>query len=319
MSSLPHQHYTSGQHHHQERQRLFRSTWLLAGHISQLEPHTQYAVNIAGIPIVLWYTQSEIKAFANMCRHRGAPLLSKGERQKGTQLRCSYHGWIYDDTGTLVNNADFANPCQNLRLHRLQVWIKSGLIFVSWNPQTNTPMDIYPTLFDTLSGMDQWTIRSNSRETLRCNWKVYLETQLRNSCTTSLNPSLSKELSLSSNINLQPKIDSPVSTPFEGYRAYCWPNLLLTGYPTGIRIDRILPLSVNETDIEYWYMFPTEVSQDTVDDAIEHSHHVIRNDIQGSEAIQIRMENGLYTPDPLIHNDAHGIAAFHYWVEQCLQ
>ena len=319
MSLLTLSHYTSGQKHHRERQRLFRSTWLLAGHIRQLEPYTQYALNIAGIPIVLWNTGSDIKAFANMCRHRGAPLLSNGEHHKGTQLRCSYHGWIYDDTGTLVNNTDLANPCQDLQLHRLQVWIRAGWIFVSWNPQTNTPKEIYPTLFDNLSEMKQWTIRSKSRDRVGCNWKVYVENQLKDYCEPLLTPSSSKEITLSLNTTPQPKRDLHVHITGKGFRGYCWPNLFVTRYSAGIRINRILPLSVNETDIEYWYMFPPETSQDTVDGAIEHNNHISIDDIQRVESIQLSMESGLYTGYPISQKEKHGIAAFQHWVEQCLQ
>ena len=325
MSPLSPEYYTSGQQHHQERQRLFRDSWLLACHISQLDVHTQRGLTIAGIPIVLWRTATEIKAFANMCRHRGAPLVWDGESQKGKLLRCRYHGWTYDQSGTLVNNTDFGNPCQSLQLHSLQVWNQSGWIFVSWNPQTHTPADIYPTLFDNISGMNHWTVRSTQRHMLKCNWKTYVENYLEGYHIPYLHPSLTKEVSMSSykvivrEREMEHRVKTKEATTSEGYWAYCWPNLAVNKYSAGLSIERILPVSVNETVIEYWYMFPPETPQESVDEAIGLSHQVTLEDIQVVEAIQISMESGLYEPGPLSPKHEHGIEAFQSWVGQCLQ
>ena len=62
MSLLNPNHYTSGQQHHQERQRLFRDSWLLAGHISQLDTYT------AGIDH-RWYSNCPVEN-----RHRNQSL-----------------------------------------------------------------------------------------------------------------------------------------------------------------------------------------------------------------------------------------------------
>ena len=324
MSPLSPNHYTSSQKHHQERQRLFRDAWLLAGHISQLEINTQLALNIAGIPIVLWRTETEIKAFANMCRHRGAPLVWEGERQRGTKLRCRYHGWTYDETGTLVNNTDFGDPCQRLQLHNLQVWAEYGWIFVAWNPQTITPHEIYPTLFKNISGMEEWTVRSTQRHTLKCNWKVYVENYLEGYHIPYLHPSLTKEISMASysvvirEREMEHRVDTKEGTTSEGYWAYCWPNLAVNKYSDGVSMERILPMSVNETVIEYWYLFPPETTQERVDKAIHLSHQVTLEDIQVVEAIQVSMESGLYEPGPLSPKHEHGLDAFQSWVGECL-
>ena len=92
-----------------------------------MDVHTQRGLTIAGLPIVLWRTATEIKAFANMCR---APLMWNGESQVGTLLRCHYHGWTYDESGTLIFNTDFGAPCPSLQLHCLQVWTQSGWICI---------------------------------------------------------------------------------------------------------------------------------------------------------------------------------------------
>ena len=325
MSLLTSNHYTSGQRHHQERQRLFRDSWLLAGHISQLEVHTQRGLTIAGIPIVLWRTNKGIKAFANMCRHRGAPLIWDGEIQKGKLLRCPYHGWTYDKTGTLVNNTDVGNPCQDLQLHRLQVCIESGWVFVAWNPQIKEPTEIYPTLFTNISEMEDWTVRSTQRHTLKCNWKTYVENYLEGYHIPYLHSSFTKKQSMKTykviirQREMEHRAETKKGTTSEGYWAYCWPNLAVKKYSNGLSIERILPQSVNETIIEYWYMFPPKTSKDNVAEALELSHQITLEDIQVVEAIQINMESGTYEPRPLSPKHEHGIKTFQTWVKECLE
>ena len=77
-------HYTDPNFYHKEIQSLFRNQWLLAGHSSQIPLNTQLSATIAGIPILLWNTHKGIKAFANICRHRGSPLVWEDEIQSGS-------------------------------------------------------------------------------------------------------------------------------------------------------------------------------------------------------------------------------------------
>lgn len=325
MSILSALNYTSSQHHHLERQRLFRDVWLLAGHIGQFEIHSQKALTIAGVPIVLWRTQNEIKAFANMCRHRGAPLVWDGDSQSGNVLRCKYHGWTYDETGTLVNNTDFGNPCEKLQLHRLQVWSHAGWIFVSWNEQEHTPMDSYPTLFHNIQGMENWIIHSVKQHTLRCNWKTYVENYLEGYHIPYLHPSLTKEIRMNTyqviirEREMEHKVETKEHTTSEGYWAFCWPNLAINKYAAGLSIERILPISANETIIEYWYMFPPETSAEAMERSIKLSHEVTLEDIQVVEAIQVSMESGVYEPGSLSPKHEHGIAAFQQWVLEAIE
>ena len=43
-----------------------------------------------------------IRAFINICKHRGAPVCLEGSGIK-SRFNCSYHGWMYDNSGQLVN------------------------------------------------------------------------------------------------------------------------------------------------------------------------------------------------------------------------
>ncbi len=68
-------------------------------------PGDYKAMEVVGVPvIILRNKKGKISAFLNACRHRGAALVEPGT---GNQRRfsCPYHGWTYNDEGTLMGVA----------------------------------------------------------------------------------------------------------------------------------------------------------------------------------------------------------------------
>ena len=61
-----------------EDERIFSRTWQFAGHVSQVpEPGTYLTANAGTQPVlVLRDDEGELRAFRNVCRHRGSRLLS---------------------------------------------------------------------------------------------------------------------------------------------------------------------------------------------------------------------------------------------------
>ena len=80
----------------------------------------------------------QIRAFYNVCSHRGAPLVREAA---GTQvrLRCTYHQWTYDTAGQLIavmDERDFPQPfdkaCMGLQSVRCEMW--GPWVFVNEDP-----------------------------------------------------------------------------------------------------------------------------------------------------------------------------------------
>ena len=61
-----------------EQQRIFERTWQLAGHVSQLPQPGSYLTAQAGTQPVLVVRDEDgsIRAYRNVCRHRGSRLLT---------------------------------------------------------------------------------------------------------------------------------------------------------------------------------------------------------------------------------------------------
>ncbi len=86
-----------------EQELIFERTWQLAGHVSSLPRAGSYLTARAGSQPVLVVRDEEghLRAYRNVCRHRGSRLLS-GTGQCKAAIRCRYHGWTYRFDGTLI-------------------------------------------------------------------------------------------------------------------------------------------------------------------------------------------------------------------------
>jgi choline monooxygenase len=86
-----------------EQERILERSWQLAGHVSELPDAGSYLTAVAGTQPVLVVRgkDGELRAFRNVCRHRGSRVLS-GSGRCGKAIRCGYHGWTYRLDGSLI-------------------------------------------------------------------------------------------------------------------------------------------------------------------------------------------------------------------------
>ena len=86
-----------------ELDRIITRNWILAGHVSELaEPGDFKVVEVAReSAIIVRGKDGSIRAFANVCRHRGS-LVCLEESGNTRKFACPYHGWTYDTDGRLI-------------------------------------------------------------------------------------------------------------------------------------------------------------------------------------------------------------------------
>ena len=127
-----------------ERKRIFERTWQLAAHVSQLPKPGTYVTAKAGTQPVLVLRDEEgvLRAFRNVCRHRGSRLLA-GSGECGKAIRCLYHGWTYRTDGELIGVPEARSipglDKSELGLFPVRVETICGLVFVNLDPHA-TPL-----------------------------------------------------------------------------------------------------------------------------------------------------------------------------------
>lgn len=113
---------------------IWRRSWVFAGHGGELRRVGDHvALEIGDDPIVVVRQHDgSVRAFYNVCRHRGSLLATDGCGH-GQLLVCPYHGWSYGLDGTLraAPGADGEVDRSQLSLREVAAAEVGGLIFVS--------------------------------------------------------------------------------------------------------------------------------------------------------------------------------------------
>ena len=90
-----------------ERERLFKSSWVAVAETCDLaNPGDVMPATVGGASIILANDRGTIRAFHNVCRHRGAQLVSEKCSKRATIL-CPYHRWGYSLDGRCVGTPAF--------------------------------------------------------------------------------------------------------------------------------------------------------------------------------------------------------------------
>lgn len=98
------EYYTSDAVFAAEQQRIFESMWFCAVRSAELaEPGRFRKVQVGRESVLLVRGRDEVlRAFLNVCRHRGAQLCTEDDGRLRRNLRCPYHSWTYALDGKLV-------------------------------------------------------------------------------------------------------------------------------------------------------------------------------------------------------------------------
>ncbi len=123
-----------------EKDVLFRRHWQLACHVSNLPERGSYITfDIVGErAIVMRGEDGEIRAFHNLCRHRGSRVLDKKRGVCKKVMICPFHGWGYNLDGTLRSpTAPESLPKLDKHEHglkpiELNIWM--GFVFLRFLP-----------------------------------------------------------------------------------------------------------------------------------------------------------------------------------------
>jgi choline monooxygenase len=321
-----------------ERAAVFGSTWLAAGLLEWLiEPESFATFDIAGEPILLVRDQQgTLRAFANVCRHRAAPLKTE-PCGRDSRLRCHYHGWTYDLSGALRGVPEFDGVCDfprednGLTPLALDTWGRYAWV------QAGTPrlplqdyLSPLPQLLAT-TGMERLRFVERRTYELKCNWKVFVDNYLDGGYHVhTVHPGLAGVLDYaayrtelagftSSQISpLKPAVSTEsqaVGQVREGdntYYCYVFPNLMLNVYQGYTDVNIVRPLGPDRCEVVFDFFFEsTEQANQKIKESIAVSHQIQQEDIAICEEVQRGLNSRAFSTGRYSVRREAAVHAFH--------
>ena len=290
-TTLPAGYYTDPGYFAREHARLFRRMWLFAGRDDDAPDPGSYVTRRFGDAQVLLMRDEAgaLRAFHNVCRHRGTLLCASPEGQLRGHLQCAYHSWTYRFDGRL-HKAPHMEKVEGFRVEDwplssipLEVWDGNVFIYLGDGPENAEPP---PPLSTHLDGVDtrfrNWKmgeLRTVARRTyhLQANWKLVIANYHECLHCANAHPQLVKlshPLSgdnepphptwLGASMDLLPgcatlsTLSAPTRAPLPGLdaeqrrRVYYYallPTMLLNPHPDYVLTFLISPIAPDRTDI----------------------------------------------------------------------
>jgi carnitine monooxygenase subunit len=165
-----------------EWERLWTRAWLLAGVSCDIRNVGDYFLfDIGDESIIVIRSETGLKAFYNVCSHRGSRLLLE-ERGRCTRFVCPFHAWRYGLDGRLVAITDrdtFREEviCHNPGLVEVACGEHAGLVFVSMRddpPPLRESIGLPDGYLEAYS-IDRMNVVRHIRTEWLANWKVGVE------------------------------------------------------------------------------------------------------------------------------------------------
>ena len=120
-----------------------------------------------------------LRAFHNVCPHRGAELCAAARPLRGKLITCPYHAWAFATDGRLVSTAfatpgaDFDRAAHGLTPVRTTLWAGCVFLSLAGDPPPFAP-DLGADALDAWPMRDLVTVHALTRR-IACNWKLFWE------------------------------------------------------------------------------------------------------------------------------------------------
>ncbi len=312
-----------------ERRAVFARSWQLVAHRAELaEPGDHVLHDIAGTPVVVLRTLlGELRAFPNVCRHRAGPLVCGGGKGLGN-LRCRYHGWLYNQDGQLIAAPDMQGACdfdiRDIRLPRLQVREWQGLVFVAIDATVPAFDAVYAGIAERIAPIDLAAMRFVGRDAwdVECNWKVYVDNFLEGYHLPLVHPALTNlvdyaeyrtELAAWHSLQHAPlRANDGIYGDGTAFYFFVFPNVMLNVMPGRLQSNRVLPLGPARCRVEFdWFHAGDAAALARAENDRVFTNEIQREDVAICEWVQKGLASGQYAAGRLNPRREGGVWHFH--------
>lgn len=231
-TNLPRDYYTSPELFERERTAVFDTQWVCVGVEGMLPTVGSFfeaGVNGESL-LVTRDAEGQVRAFFNVCRHRGAQLCGAGQRGRKSSLTCPYHAWSWDAGGRLKGVPGLVDgqyfDFSEFPLHEAHVEVFHGTVWVSTGdarpPQLATTLSAAPDLEALRQTRPEDVVLAHEeRYQVQANWKILMENNCECYHCAATHPSLSATCDFESWFLDEPDHDSSAYFPLrEGMKTF---------------------------------------------------------------------------------------------------
>jgi glycine betaine catabolism A len=336
--TMPREAYTDPPVLVSERERIFARQWNCVGRGSRLANPGDFIVrDVAGESIIIVRDRSgELRAFFNVCRHRGTRLCRETSGQFSETIQCPYHAWTYTTDGRLIGAPHMQEvegfDKRDFPLHTAPVAEWEGFVFVNIDAQPQPFDDWFAPMLGRLSryGLADLRVGHSVTYDVKANWKLVFQNYSECLHCPMIHPELSTVLPYQSGAN--DLVDGPflggymeITPPNESatlsgracgrlvnpalpaddrHRAFYYtlmPNLMLSIHPDYVNYYLLTPVAVDRTIVESEWMFHRDNDGDASfnpADAIGFWDVTNRQDWDIVEQSQLGISSRRYEPGP---------------------
>ena len=334
--TLPGRYYTDASIFHEELERFYFGRWICAGRWDAIpNPGDYFLRDVVDENIIVTRgADGAVRAFFNVCRHRGTRMCTAAEGSFAGRIRCPYHGWTYALDGSLLgaphmDQSGFAPADYPLHAVRAEVW--DGHIFLHFGADPQPLNEQLAGLTGKFAAWRMHELRLHKRIVydVKANWKLIVLNY--NECLHCpvVHPELNRLTDYLGAENVAPTPNyvggsmgfragaETMSTDGIRRRACLaglnesqrksvsyyaiYPNLLLSLHPDYMMTHTLWPRTVDRTEVICeWHFHPDEMARPdfVADDAVDFWDLTNREDWQIAELSQAGVRSRAYTPGP---------------------
>ncbi len=342
-ASLPWSWYADEEVLRLEQERLFGRAWQYAARADQVAEPASYVATLAGrLPVVVVRDrEGALRAFVNVCRHRGS-ILCEGQGRRET-LQCPYHAWTYDLDGSLraAPRADREPgfPKDELGLVPAAVETWGPFVFVNPDPEAEPLAHVLGELPELLAagGIEVGRLRFHSRteSEVAANWKVCAENYLECYHCQVAHPGFSRVIDVAADryrLETAPGRASQVCAPSpkggafaggevaQGQFHLLFPNTVVNVMPgtPNLSIGPIVPLGAERTSRWLDYFFAADADEGWVAEFLELDEQVGAEDRALVERVQRGVRSGAIGSGVLLAESEQLVIHFDRFVREGL-
>jgi Rieske 2Fe-2S family protein len=336
--TMPGERYTSPDILADETERIFARHWNCVGRASRLSsPGDYFLRDIAGESLIILRDRGgELRAFFNVCRHRGTRICKATSGQFSETIQCPYHAWTYTTDGRLIGAPHMQEvegfDKQDYPLHAAAVAEWEGFVFVNIARDPQPFDEWFAPMLERLSrysiaGLD---VGHSVTYDVRANWKLVFQNYSECLHCPMIHPELSTVLPYQSGANdlvagpflggymeITPPNESATLTgkacgrlvnaslgDDDRRRAFYYtlmPNLMLSIHPDYVNYYLLTPVAPDRTIVESEWMFHPANKGDAAfnpADAVAFWDVTNRQDWDICERSQLGISSRRYEPGP---------------------